>query len=393
MKKTYIFMSLFYALLLLSFKHSAMAQCTTVNAGSISGPAVGFNCSGDGVADIVNFSMVNAVGPNTRILVLKGSIITDILPASATTYNLEGFESRTFSFRSAAYDNTAQGFNIGASIANLSGCYALGNTVVQATTFAKTAGTIAFSTGGTSKAYCVSDGLADVPSLIFTGNDSFGLEFVKLDLNGNIIWQGSNIPNFEGTAAGTERLSIITSCFETFNSFVGTNIGNLPANMDASNILTITKNINCSSTVCAPEVKACPGKVLMCVNGISTCVASNQVNKMLKQGAIRGGCIKCTTTGGRQAADLTEAETSENEPITIGPNPNNGNFTVTSEWKGNHQFELLSTTGNKVWESNMKEAFDGKYEISLKNDAIIGQYILKISNDKKAKYRKVLIVK
>jgi hypothetical protein len=389
MRKAYL---LFYFICIVSV--TTRAACPTLNGGTISGSALASYCSGDGIADNITFSLSGAVGSNSNILIISNFNILAILPANATTYNLEGLSSTTIKVRGIAYEDGITGLVVGSPLQGLGGCYSLSTTVVQSGTFAKTAGTIAFVGGSTTKSICVNDGLADNIQLEFTGNDSFGLEFVRLDAASNITWQGSNIPNFEGTGAGTEHIAIITSCDETFNSLVGTNIANLPIKMDYSNTIILTKTIGCTpTTVCAPEVKPCPGKVLMCVNGVSTCVASNKVNRTLAQGGKMGGCIKCTSTGGRLSAENKPlaAQNAENLDFSYGPNPSYGLINIKSIFIGKHIFELYSSKGEKIWQANSDEAVDGQYKLNIENKNLSGMYLLKVSAGVNSKFAKVLL--
>jgi hypothetical protein len=356
MKKTFILF-----LFILCTTLGATGQVCNVNAGAISTSSTKTFCGGDGIADVVTVNVTGAVGDNYRILYMDAfGTIKAIQQGS--TFDFEGWSSTTVNAMGISYQNGMQGLVIGNRINNLVGCFALSTTGFTVTIFNNEAGSIS-SQGSTSISVCVDDGVRENIPITFTGFDAFGSMFALIDANDNILSMNDNVPAFEGTGAGTARLVLITSCFETFVIPIGTNIHQLASNFDVSNVITVTKTTDCAP-VCAPEVKACPGKVLMCVNGVSTCVAEKQVNKMLKAGAKMGGCIKCTSSSARSAKPVVKL--TSDDDISIYPNPNRGLFTVKSQINSLVKYELRNTAGKVVWSSN-NNAIGQDMDVSLEH--------------------------
>lgn len=367
------------------------AQVCNVNGGAISTPTplpVVF-CSGDGIADVLNFNVNGAVGSNYRIIYENGSGVI-LLIQNGNSFDFEGMGSTTMNARGISYENGLQGLTIGGNIGNLTGCYALSTTSVTVTIFSKEGGSIS-TNGNTTATICVDDRTADIIPITFSGFDAFGAVWAVTDLNDNVILTNDNVPNLEGTGAGVVKLRLLTSCVETFVVPAGTNISQLPPNIDASNAITITKNIGCGVTVCAPEVKPCPGKVLMCVNGVSTCVDSKQVNKLLRAGATRGGCVVCTTSSATPA-NARLVNPSNEEKIAIYPNPSSGSFNVRNSMAGQVKYELRSSTGKVLWSKSFQHQADEHIDISLEHlNLKEGTYYLHISNQKHHQTKRIMI--
>ncbi|MEP6596192.1 MAG: hypothetical protein ABJA71_09595, partial [Ginsengibacter sp.] len=261
------------ALTIVIFISTAFAQVCTINAGSISSSSVKSFCSGDGIDNIINVTVTGAVGDNYRILYCDANGVIKIIQ-QGNSFNFEGWPSTVLNVQGISYNNGLLGLAVGNKLSNLSGCFALSTTGFTITVFNKEAGSIS-TQGSVAVTLCVDDKVADIIPITFNGFDAFGALWATTDLNRNILKLDFNVPNFEGTGQGVVYLRLITSCFETFEIPIGTNLSQLPSHMDYSNAITVTKKTGCAPpVVCAPEVKACPGKVLMCVKGVSTCVAS-----------------------------------------------------------------------------------------------------------------------
>jgi hypothetical protein len=381
------------ALTVLIVTNTVVAQTCTVNAGAIATGSLKTFCGGDGLADVVNVTITGASGDNYRVLYADANGVIRIIQ-QGNTYNFEGSPSTVLNAVGISYNNGLQGLAVGNKISNLVGCYALSTTGFTITVFNKEGGSIS-TNGSTTATVCVDDHIADVIPITYTGFDAFGAMWVSTDVNNNVLAVYFNVPNLEGTGAGIVRLRLITSCMETFSIPVGTNISQLPANMDFTNEIVVTKKIGCAVTVCAPQVKACPGKVLMCVKGVSTCVASNQVNKMLKSGAVMGGCIVCTVTSAKPISNRYSSnagatiEKSE-RPASIYPNPGKGNFTINNAAAGRVKYELHSMT-KLVWSKSVVQT-GAPANISLEYLQLpAGVYYLRIASEKGVQVKPVVI--
>jgi hypothetical protein len=332
-------------------------NCSTVNAGSISSAQHSYNfCEGDELADNVSVSYTNKTGPNSRILLIDNATIIAIFSGDQSTVNFEGNQSfSTGYFRGIAYENGLTGLAVGQSINNLAGCYALSSNTVFVSMQHNKIGTITME-GATSKEVCVSDGKADLTKLTFVGTLSTAAIVAVIDANNNIVSQAFDLPNLEGTGAGTVRFVVLGSCDNEGTAIPnGTNLNNLPAQVDVSQILSITKVTGCgvAPPVCTAEQKSCPGKVLMCVNNVSTCVATKQVNKLLAQGATRGGCIRCTTS--------SQTTTQEDRHLQLAyPNPSHGQITINSGLKGAVKYELYNQSNEKIWEAILDDSHEDR---------------------------------
>lgn len=350
--------------------HFVSAQTCAVSAGTITASSPRTYCSGDGIADVVTVTVSGAVGANYRIVYTNANGIIQLIQ-QGNTFNFEGFSSATLNARGISYEDGLQGLTVGSSINNLAGCFAWSATVFSITVFNNEAGSIS-TNGNTTVSLCVDDGTSDVLPITFTGFDAFGIEFAVTDLNDNILSLAFNSPNFEGTGEGTVRLWLISSCFETFDISVGTNIHALPSNFDISNAITVIKNTGCGAPVCAPEVKACPGKVLMCVNGVSTCVNAKQVNRLLRAGATRGGCIVCINSQNSGASSNTTSRaaiTADDEPTitTISPNPADRSFSIYRSVLGESTYELYSPDGAIIWRKSVEQTDGKRIDVSLEH--------------------------
>jgi hypothetical protein len=364
------------AFLMLVFGRANAQTCSSVNAGSISSDALSYNlCNGDELPDVISVTYTNKVGPNSRILLIDNATIKAIYNADQVSVNFEGNQSFfTGYFRGITYENGLSGLVVGQTLTQLVGCYALSSNTVFITLHQNEIGTITME-GATTKTVCVDDGKADLIKFSFSGSLSTSALISILDDNNNIISQAHDLPILEGTGAGTIRFVVIGSCSDEGDAVpLGTNLSNLPAVNDASQILTINKITGCATPpVCAPEQKACPGKVLMCVNNVSTCVATNKVNRMLSQGATLGGCIRCTTSNSG----------STNQPLThtklAYPNPSHGLITINSSFKGRVLYELYNQENQKVWEAilddDTKDRSLNFSNLGLKS----GKYLIRMS--------------
>jgi hypothetical protein len=338
------------------------AQVCNVSAGAISTSSTKTFCSGDGIGDVVTVNVTGAVGENYRIIYMDAFGTIQAIQ-QGSTYDFEGWASTAVNAMGISYQNGLQGLVVGGSINNLAGCFVLSTTGFTITVFNNEAGSIS-SQGSTNVTVCVDDGVRENIPITFTGIDAFGSMFALIDMNDNILSMSDNVPSFEGTGAGTARLVLITSCFETFVIPIGTNIHQLASNFDISNVITVTKATGCGP-VCAPEIKACPGKVLMCVNGVSTCVAEKQVNKMLRAGAKMGGCIKCTNSSARVAKSTVKL--NNDDEISIYPNPNRGWFIVKGGVNSLVKYELRNAAGKIVWSANNDASLGQDTNVSLEH--------------------------
>jgi len=210
------------ALAVIIFVSTAFAQVCNINAGTISTSSAKSFCSGDGIANLVNVNITGAVGDNYRILYADANGVIKIIQ-QGTTFNFEGWPSTTLNAQGISYNNGLQGLAVGNKISNLSGCFALSTTGFTITVFNKEAGSIS-TQGSVAVTLCVDDKVADIIPITYTGFDAFGSMWATTDLNDNIVALDFNVPNFEGSGPGVVRLRLITSCFETFEIPIGTNI-------------------------------------------------------------------------------------------------------------------------------------------------------------------------
>jgi hypothetical protein len=211
----------------------------------------------------------------------------------------------------------------------------------------------------------VNDGKPDVLQLKYAGLQAYGLMFVLTDMSDIITSVHFNVPDLEGSGAGVIKLWIVTSCFETFDLQTGIPISSLTGQLDYSNAITITKNSNCAP-ICEPEVVACPGKVLMCINNVSTCVAQKDVNKKLKAGGKMGGCIRCRPANTAKSAAANAVKAISPEPAMIYPNPARTEINILCAFGGAAVVDLTDLSGRIIYRKvlNMVEHTATRIDLS-----------------------------
>jgi len=374
--------------LLVFLSMNVLAQTCTNLSGTISTSSQKSSCSGDGVADIVNVAITGNRGTNYALLFTDANdVIKKII--NAGSFDMEGWYSDVYNVRGISYENNIVNLQVGKKVSQLSGCYALSTTGFTVTIFNKEAGTISTTGGRTDTTICVDDGKADVLPLTYTGLQAFGMMFVLTNTSDVITSVHFNVPNLEGTGVGTVKLWLVTSCFETFTLNTGIPISSLGGTLDYSNAITITKRTGCAP-ICAPENVACPGKVLMCINNVSTCVAQKDVNKKLKAGGTLGGCIKCTqpTLRASRPVDITDA----GESVKLYPNPTRGVLNISSNYNAEAQVTLLDNSGRMIYQQKMQLVKNASSRIDLQRSKLpAGMYTLMIRSAGHSEVKKVWI--
>lgn len=374
-----------------SLPYMVSAQSCTNLSGTISTQSRTSSCSGDGIADIVNVTVSGNRGTNYAI------VLTDAFDKiekifSTTSFDMEGWSGNVYNVRGISYEQGIANLQVGKSLSQLSGCFAISNTGFTVTIFNKEAGEIRTQGGKTDTTICVNDGKPDAIQLKHTGLDAFGMMFVLTNTSDIITSVNFNIPNLEGTGTGIVKLWIVTSCLETFILPTGIPIASLGGTLDYSNAVTITKRTNCGP-VCAPEAKACPGKVLMCINNVSTCVAEKDVNKKLKAGGKLGGCIICTPSNpdARSKKPVISLDEDEQAEIKVYPNPVKRSFNVVLAFSGETQLRIADVSGRAVYQQKINAIEHMPVTIQLPGKVTVGMYTLTATNASNHVMQKILV--
>lgn len=371
-------LSILACILCLSFSmgiNGALAQTCTNLSGTISTSSQKSTCSGDGVADIVNVTITGNRGTNYALLFTDANdVIKKIINASS--FDMEGWYSDVHNVRGISYENNVVSLQVGKKLSQVTGCYAISTTGFTVTISNKDAGTISTRGGRTDTTVCVDDAKADMIPLTYTGLQAFGMMFVLTNTSDIITSVHFNEPNLEGTGAGVVKLWIVTSCFETFTLSTGIPISSIGGVLDYSNAITITKRTGCGP-VCAPEVVACPGKVLMCINNVSTCVAQKDVAKKQKAGGTLGGCLSCTQPALRVSKPVDIVDASES--LKLYPNPSRGVLNLSSSYTAEAEISLLDNAGRMIYKQKMQLIKNAASRLDLQKSIIpAGMYTLVI---------------
>jgi len=363
----------------------SFSQNCSVSGGSIStNDVTGTLCTRVGVSHIVNINVNNSVGSNSRIVITND--LFEIVAISETrSVDLGGLATGTYSIWNVSFESMT-GLFVGNDTYNLSGCYSFSNNI-DVTVISFNGGNLTTQNGGTELSICVNDGVPDFPNLTLTNNAGNGRVWATTDLSDNIIdLDCCRGPDFEGTGAGVVKLYSISACLTIQGISIGININDIPDNTDASNAVIITKRTDCCVQV--QETMSCSkGKVLMCVNNISTCVDKKKTYQLLQQGATPGGCFRCQDSPSSQSAYTVaqpETITPVKNQVKYFPNPVKSELfiSINSPERKRIDIEIVNFSGQIVKTIN-QILEKGKNTLKVKiNDIHSGPYLFRLSDGK-----------
>ena len=358
----------------------SFSQNCSVSGGNIStNDVTGTVCTRVGNSHIVTINVNNSVGPNSRTVITND--LFEIVAVSETrSVDIGGLATGTYSIWNVSFESMT-GLFVGNDTYNLSGCYSFSNNI-DVTVISFNGGNLATQDGGTGISICVSDGVPDFPDLTLTNNAGNGRVWATTDLSDNIIdLDCCRGPDFEGTGAGVVKLYSISACLTIQGISMGMNIKDIPENTDASNAVIITRSTDC----CVPvqETVTCTkGKVLMCINNVSTCVDKKKVNQLIQQGATPGGCFSCQDSPSQSTHTIAKPETTipVKHEVKYFPNPVKGelNISISSLERKRIIIEIVNFSGQTVKTINQILA-NGMNTLNIKTrDIHSGLYLIRL---------------
>lgn len=167
-----------------------------------------FVCTGDGIADVVEFTNTSTAGQEYAYLI-TGEDNVIIALASGSSYDFEGAPEGVYRVWGLAHGGNIEamvGDTVGVS--QLAGdCYGLSENFIEVTCSQPDGGTVELANGETSATICVEDGVADV--LTFTHQTTASTAYVYLvtdDNNTIIAVVDADNYDFESPGSGEWRV-------------------------------------------------------------------------------------------------------------------------------------------------------------------------------------------
>lgn len=222
-------------------------------------------CSGDGVDDIVDINITDAITGSGTIDFIVTDPDGNILDISNPPFNFEGSPSGSCYIYSVHSLPGFSGLTIGNDIdEDLVGCYDLSNPIVVNKCYVD-AGAITFSDGSTTAEICSGDGIDDILNINIIGETGRNCSYIATSPMGDILAVNDD-PTFNLEGVPNEHCHIYSLCYkdEDFEFLaVGFNVSKFMGCYDFSNRLTVTKCFvdggSLATASGATEVRVCAG--------------------------------------------------------------------------------------------------------------------------------------
>lgn len=193
-------------------------------------------CSGDGIADVIDISLTDNIGPNSLWLItdVAGNITS--IPG-VPPFDLDNGNGNTCVIWHVSYSSLT-GVQLGSNVSGFQGCFDISNSITVEKTNVN-AGTISSSLGDVITA-CV-DGINDNIDASLSGATGSNNQWVITDVSGNILGLPLT-PPFDFDPAGVGTCLIWNLSFENINGLaVGNNVSVLTGCFGLSNSITVNR--------------------------------------------------------------------------------------------------------------------------------------------------------
>ena len=214
-------------------------------------------CVDDGLNDNLQIQLLNNSGPSIWVVLDTEGVILQV--QSEPIFNFEGGEVGTCRIRHLSLRDPITGFSIGENISDIEGCFSFSNSIfvnkIQDCAVQPCAviGGIISANGQTAFTFCVDDGIGDLITPTVSNNVGQS-NWVITDMTGMILMVSrDNMFNFEGSGEGVCQLWHVSSDDTEEGLDSGVNISEVVGCVSLSNPITITRQINCDSTICDVE--------------------------------------------------------------------------------------------------------------------------------------------
>ena len=197
-------------------------------------------CAGDGISDAFTAVVEGGLGESSAW------VITDIdlnilgLP-EGPTFDLEGAGAGTCLVWNVNF-NSLSGAEVGMNTADLSGCFALSNSI-KVTRSGVSAAAISIDGGGIDISICAGDGVSDMFTAVVEGGESENTAWVITDSDLNILGLPEG-PSFDldGAGPGTCLVWQVNFNGDLTGAEVGANAGDLGGCFVLSNSITVERS-------------------------------------------------------------------------------------------------------------------------------------------------------
>ena len=224
-------------------------------------------CVGDGASDFIDVTVSAHSGTNSGWIITDENLDILALPL-VPPFDLEGAGPGTCLIWHVSYESNLSGLLVGANAADLSGCFALSNSITVNREEVN-GGTIE-SDGRTELNLCVADCLEDTVNVTIVNNVGAQQFWVITDVAGNIIALPTGPPfDFEGSGEGTCLIWHLSASSDFSAPVLGENINDYDGCFHLSNPIVVNRFMvegNGESTACF-DMNACNANVAAGENG------------------------------------------------------------------------------------------------------------------------------
>jgi hypothetical protein len=196
-------------------------------------------CAGDNKADTIEFNLTNDSGGASQfIIVNENGQIQEIFDELKKDFN--EYDNGLCRILAVSYFNI-EGLNVGNSINNLSGCYALSNEVIVKKQRPR-GGILTNDMNENNQTICIGEGIPDLINVRVVNAVGDDFRWFITDESGTILENNRTPPfNLENAGAGICKIYHVRYVDNLSGTAKGLNINNLEGCFSLSNALTITR--------------------------------------------------------------------------------------------------------------------------------------------------------
>lgn len=196
----------------------------------------------DGIADLVDLSLVDTEGDSTQWIITDDQLNILALP-DTLPFDFEGTPAGTCLIWNISFNLVPQGLEIDSSAQDLLGCFDLSNAITVLRDHIQ-GGTLTALDGSTTVNVCLSDTLPDLVDVILS-NDTFAMNFawVITDTSGLILDLPVAPPfDFSPTPAGICQIWHLAFQDNLTGLMIGNNVSGLAGSFDFSNPVDVVRD-------------------------------------------------------------------------------------------------------------------------------------------------------
>ena len=213
-------------------------------------------CLTSGQSTTLSFPVSGATGAQSQYVLVGTSTNTILQISTSPSFDFGIYPPGSYTVYHIASNGGLSGLQEGAELGNITGCFALSNSVTVSTETVS-AGTIS-SPQGSTITVCVGDGVSDSVTASVTGNTGANNQWLITDANGTILVTPSALPfDFEGAGLGTCNIYHLTYDGTITQAAVGSNIASIGGCFGLSNPITVVRTSATAGTLTAPINNLC----------------------------------------------------------------------------------------------------------------------------------------